>query len=150
MQEQATYNNGGHGGYGVWITAAIVLVVMWILTSCKSQATLPVTDYHGRDSIRTEYVHDSIYIDKYHNVYTKGDTVYQFDSIYLYVAKHDTVTSNIALIDTIYKRDVVEKPLTNRQIFLQRSGIALWIILTFAVLAAVAFILAAILRFFGK
>lgn len=115
----------------------IVLFLSMILLAfvgCKSPQlpTLPSSPERSRDSIRTEYVHDSVYIDRWHREIQKGDTVYVHDSIdrwrnkYVYI--HDSIDNSRT--DTV----VVEK---SGSAFLRNSGIALWVLIAILVVAVI-------------
>ena len=114
-----------------------VLIIAVSCTRVPASVVLPNVHSHAHDSVRTEYVHDSIYIDRWHREYVQGDTVYMHDSIdrwhnrYVYI--HDSIDNS--RIDTIYQTVQVEKPYKQ---FLVNSGIALWIIIILIVLTIVA------------
>lgn len=82
------------------------MLILLMVESCRSVA--PVVETPRNDSIvlRYEYMHDSIYIDRAHYEFLKGDTVYL----------HDTVTqkyfSIVNKVDTIYldKEVVITHP----------------------------------------
>ena len=102
---------------------------------CKTKAiAVPVKQTHTEqnDSTHKQYRHDSIYIDRWHTKILRGDTVYIHDSIYFHNGKTllDTVYIKNTTRDTIPSDPVIiEKPLTANQIFLQRCGIAFWVLL---------------------
>lgn len=123
-----------------------VVIVFLFVAGCK--AVVPIvgtTAEYNRDSVRTEYKHDSIYIDRWHHIYTQGDTVYIHDSIYRdrwrTINKHDSIYINNT--DTIYQTNTieVEKP---GSAFLRNSGIALWVLISIFILTV---IIGIILRF---
>lgn len=128
-------------GAAVIIIVAVVLIIAAIAcSSCTrvpASVVLPNVHNNNTDSVRTEYVHDSIYIDRWHKEYVKGDTVHVHDSIdrwrYKYVYIHDSIDNS--RIDTIYQTVQVEKPYKQ---FLVNSGIALWIIIILIILAIAA------------
>ena len=102
----------------ILLVLALWLICLLMLTSCKCPcAALPDTGTHdhNRDSVRTEYVHDSIFTDRWHNKQVH-------DSIY------------IQNTDTIYKTVEIIKQGSK---FLRNSGVALWIIIALAIAAAV-------------
>lgn len=84
----------------------LLFLILLVVVSCKTVA--PVVETPRNDSIvlRYEYLHDSIYIDRAHYEFLKGDTVYL----------HDTVTqkyfSIVNKVDTIYldKEVVITHP----------------------------------------
>ena len=121
--------------------AIIIAAIVLSLTSCKCPCAAAGTNtQHSEtnDSVHTEYVHDSIYIDRWHKEYVKGDTVFVRDSVFRdrwhYKQLHDSVY--IAQTDTITNTIVqeVEKP-TNA--FWKGSGIALWVLIGAIVLGAI-------------
>lgn len=113
-------------------------MILLAFVGCKTAqlATMPNSSDRSHDSIRTEYVHDSVYIDRWHKEIQKGDTVYIHDSIdrwrnkYVYI--HDSIDNS--RIDTIYKAVEVEK---KGSAFLRNSGIALWVIITLIIAGVV-------------
>lgn len=124
------------------LAAALFCCLVLCMFSCKTIQPAPIpTNTHNRDSVRTEYVHDSIYTDRWHTIYTKGDTVYIHDSIYFAKWKHDSIFVNIEHTDTIYQTVQVEKPQSQ---FLRNSGIALWVLIA---LLVVAIIIGIVLKF---
>lgn len=113
----------------------ILLLMLLAMAGCKQQQ-LPIlpTNSAQRDSVRIEIQHDSIYIDRWHSIYTKGDTVYIHDSIFRdrWKFRHDSIY--FASTDTIYQQVVVEKQGSQ---FLRNSGIALWVLLGLLLLAVI-------------
>jgi hypothetical protein len=79
---------------------------------------------------------DTIYRDRWHKEYQKGDTVFIHDSIdrwhkkYIYL--HDSI--NNSRTDTIYQQIQVEK---KGSAFLRNSGIALWILIALFVVSVI-------------
>lgn len=121
----------------ILIIAGLALLAM--VTGCKPVAnlsTLPPS--HNRDSVRVEYRHDSVYIDRWHTRYVQGDTVFVRDSVWRDRFRTIRDTLRISMTDTIYQQ--VEVPViqkVERSPFLRNSGIALWVILALAVLSVV-------------
>lgn len=115
------------------IIAGILLLAMCCLHSCKCPCSvIPSGGTHNRDSVRTEYVHDSVTIDRWHKEYIKGDTVFIRDSVWRdrWRNKYDSIYINNT--DTIYQTIEVEK---KGSAFWKGSGIALWCLLGAIVLA---------------
>ena len=106
---------------------------------CNSVAPALPTNTSSRtsDSVRTELRIDTIYQDRWHKEYQKGDTVFIHDSIdrwhnkYVYI--HDSIDNSRT--DTIYRKIQVEK---KGSAFLRNSGIALWVIIGLILLAVIA------------
>lgn len=67
------------------LIATLYLAILCLFFSCKTQTVAIAPEIHkqDRDSIRTEYKHDSIYIDRIHKEFVKGDTVRIHDSIFV-------------------------------------------------------------------
>lgn len=122
----------------ICIAITLVLIVFALLVSCKTPQlpTLPNSSDRSHDSIRTEYVHDSVYIDRWHKEIQKGDTIYIHDSIdrwrnkYVYI--HDSIDNSRT--DTIYQNVEIEK---KGSAFLRNSGIALWVLIALFILAVI-------------
>lgn len=110
-------------------------VALLLMTGCKTQQLpqLP-TNTSQRDSVRIEYKYDSVYTDRWHTQYIKGDTVFIHDSVWRdrWHFKHDSIY--YASTDTIYQQIQVEK---KGSTFLRNSGIALWFILALFILATI-------------
>lgn len=114
----------------ICIAVFLVLVVFAFLVSCKSLPHAAPTNTHtdDTDSIRTELRIDTVYKDRWHREYVKGDTMYIHDSIdrwhkeYIYI--HDSIDHS--RIDTIYNTVQVEK---KGSAFWKGSGIAFWVLL---------------------
>lgn len=129
----------------ILITLAIFLAML-ACVSCGSQNVV-VANAHERtqDSVRIEYKHDSIYIDRYHHIYTQDDTVYIYDSIWRdrwhTINKHDSIYINST--DTIYQTSTIEVE-KKGSAFLRNSGIALWVLIGIFILTV---IIGIILRF---
>ena len=129
------------------ITYILLVVILFLLVvGCK--AVVPVastTAEHNRDSMRIEYKHDSIYIDRWHHIFTIGDTVYIHDSIWRdrwhTINKRDSIYINNT--DTIYQTNTIEVE-KKGSAFLRNSGIALWVILSILLLSVIVGI---VLRF---
>lgn len=134
-----------HDVLNILATAILFAILIVCFASCKAYYPLPSnTSTQQRDSVRTEYVHDSIYIERVRNIYTKGDTVYIHDSIFVAntskEVKHDSI--HIYHTDTIYTRYIHptstrETTLSKGTIFLRNSGIALWVILSILFVAII-------------
>jgi hypothetical protein len=115
-------------------------LIILACVGCKTPQlpTLPTNAHRdSNDSIRTELRIDTIYQDRWHKEYQKGDTTFIHDSIdrwhkkYVYI--HDSIDNS--RIDTIYQPVPVEK---KGSAFLRNSGIALWVIIGLILLAVIA------------
>lgn len=113
--------------------------VLFLLVSCRTAkvVTVPV------ERVRTEYVHDtiqrtdSIWRDRWHTMWAKGDTVYIHDSIFVGEYRNVEQTNDRTLHDSIPVIKEVEVPVPEEHGFLWRSGVALWVIVALIVLAGV-------------
>ena len=123
----------------------LMLILACLMTlafvGCKTTVPTLPTNTAQRDSVRIELRHDSVYIDRWHTEYQKGDTVFIRDSVWRdrWHFKHDSIY--YASIDTIYQQITVEK---KGSMFLRNSGIALWVLLG---LLLVAVIIGIVLKF---
>ncbi len=137
-----------HDVLNILATAILFAILIVCFASCKAYYPLPPnTSAKQRDSVRTEYVHDSIYRERVRNIYTKGDTVYIHDSIFVAntskEVKHDSI--HIYHTDTIHKiyppdkhpTSTRETTLSKGTVFLRNSGIALWVILSILFVAII-------------
>ena len=102
----------------------VILCLVWVavLAGCRSVSTVPpVVHYRDSIQIQKEYIHDSIYNDRWHTIYIKGDTIREKDSIVIYTWRirevHDTLRVNHA--DTVPVP--VERELTGGERFMIRS-----------------------------
>lgn len=119
---------------------ALLALVLFLLTSCKSTRHTATHDtiYVNTERVEYQWKHDSIYLDRWHDRWVLGDTVYLRDSVvhYRWHTKRDTV----ALHDSVYisKSDTttvqVKKPLSG---FVKGQIVGFWVLLV-GVLLAVA------------
>lgn len=88
-----------------------------------------------------EYVLDSVYIDRYHNVYVKGDTVFKTDSIINNVWKIVSNTDTIykSKTDTVY--DTTETIVSQRSDYDKAMSIGFWSLLAIMIIYIVVRIL---------
>lgn len=128
--------------FPILLALIIGCLILLAFVGCKSAAPVIPTNTHDRDSVRIEYRQDSIYIYKHDSVFVdrwkKGDTVFVTKTNCQIIYKdrlqlqHDSVYIN--LTDTIYNTVTVEK---KGSMFLRNSGIALWVLIALAVIAAI-------------
>ena len=124
----------------IWLVLGLCMLVGFcILTSsCKSVTPALPTNVSSSDSSNnhTELRIDTVYRDRWHTEYMRGDTLIIHDSIDRWrireVYIHDSIDNS--RIDTIYQQVQVEK---KGSAFLRNSGIALWVLIALAVLAAI-------------
>ena len=76
------------------------------LVGCKATKVIEQVPVYVHDTTATvKEVYDSTFVDRWHTVYQKGDTVYDTKTI--------TITKTVTKTDTAYK--VVERPVTVTQ-----------------------------------
>lgn len=121
------------------VLALCALVGFCILTSsCKGVTPALPTNVSSSDSNNNhkEQRIDTVYRDRWHTEYMRGDTLIIHDSIDRWrirnVYIHDSIYNS--RIDTIYQQVQVEK---KGSAFLQNSGIALWVLIALFVIAAI-------------
>lgn len=83
-----------------WLIFAIVMALL--VTGCRTPKTITIEKpVYIHDTLNTvKELHDSIYIDNWHTIYQKGDTVY--------ITKNQITVKYRTITDTAYK--YVEKP----------------------------------------
>ena len=120
------------------IIMGLLFLLALAMTGCKTiqPVVLPNNHTAQSDSVRTEYIHDSVIVHHWHTEKQKGDTFYIHDSVDRWKEKlvyvHDSIFNNTT--DTIYQPVEIEKP---QSVFLRNSGIALWVILALLVAGVV-------------
>lgn len=122
------------------ILFAIIFGCMILLAfiGCKTTAPVVPGDMHdhNRDSVRTEYIHDSIFQDRWHTERIKGDTVFIHDSVRIDKWHRLIVRDSVYInnTDTIINTVTIEK---QGSAFLRNSGIALWVLIVLFVIAVI-------------
>ena len=119
---------------------ALLALVLFLLTSCKTTQHTATHDtiYVNTERVEYQWRHDSIYLDRWHDRWVQGDTVYLRDSVVHY--RWHTKTDTLALHDSVYisKSDTttveVKKPLSG---FVKGQLVGFWVLLV-GVLLAVA------------
>lgn len=116
------------------IQAAATCFALWLLCGCVTRY-VAVPEYHYSDSVRTEYVrdsvirHDSVYV----NRYTQGDTTYLTKIVTKYVYRDRLVRDTVAVV----RRDSVPAPavdgaasrgMSRWQAFLLHVGLAVCLV----------------------
>ena len=112
--------DGGRGEGFAGSFLFLVLLVFFCLSasSCRSTATIrqEVPVYLHDTVYNVQTVYDSVYIDRVHKEYVKGDSVYFFDTVtrVRVLTKRDTVRlySEVPVETTKEVEKVVEKPLS--------------------------------------
>lgn len=112
---------------------ALLIVAALLLVGCKGlKTTVEVPVYIHDTSYIAKEVHDSTFIDRWHTIYQKGDTIFITNEVTKIVTKikTDTAYKYIEKPVTISKTETVEvkKPLTWWKKTLLYSGAAVWIL----------------------
>ena len=124
----------------IWLVLGLCMLLgICILTSsCKGTTPAIPTNVSTstNDNDHKEQRIDTVYRDRWHTEYMRGDTLIIHDSIDRWrireVYIHDSIDNS--RIDTIYQQVQVEK---KGSAFLQNSGIALWVLIALFVIAAI-------------
>ena len=128
---------------------AYLLVVLLVLTGCRgTKEIVREVPVYIRDTVRqTQVQRDSIYVDRWHTQYQKGDTVYITDEVTKTVTKivRDTTREVVEtpVEVTMTETKEVEKPLSKLHKCVFFSGVC-------ALFAIFAWITVRIFRFFRK
>ena len=79
------------------------MLMFFALCGCKSaRATVEIPVLIHDTTVTVRHLHDSTYVDRWHTVYQKGDTVYDTKTI--------TITKTVTKTDTVFRAS--EKPVT--------------------------------------
>lgn len=105
-----------------------VVALCLLLTGCKAVKETVEVPVYIHDTVYTVKVqHDSTFVDRWHTVYQKEDTVYMHDSIYVthWKIKTDTIYSSTEIPIPITTTETVEvkKPLSWWQKTLMWMGV---------------------------
>lgn len=88
---------------------SLLAMLMLLLSSCCTQ-TKVVTEYRDRYITQTDVRIDSIYRDRYHTEYMRGDTVFVHDSIWLDRWHYENKSDTLIVRDSIpYPVEVVRE-----------------------------------------
>ena len=76
-----------------------LILIIALFASCSAPKETVRTEYVTKVEYKDRVVHDSVYVDRYTNIYTKGDTVFSERTIYKYRDRfiHDTAR----IVDTV-------------------------------------------------
>jgi len=96
-----------------------VVALCLLLTGCKTVKETVEVPVYIHDTMQTvKEVHDSTFIDRWHTIYQKDDTVYMHDSIYVTHWKIKT--------DTIYRSAEIPIPITNTETVEVEKPLSWW------------------------
>ena len=121
------------------ISIIILFLVICATSGCTSnKKIIYIHDTIDNSTTYTQYqyIKDSIYIDKWHTVYQKGDTIYKTDSI----VKYKWYISNDTIRDTIISKSVIEKPVEVVKVEKERVRGFFWYLGLFGLLGSIGYI----------
>lgn len=107
----------------------IALVTAAMLFGCKSIEHVPVERVRDVYHNSVDTVMDSVYKDRFRNVWFNGDTVHVVENIREYVYRYRVSNDTIHETDTVYVRYTVEKQLTKYQRFKQDFFESIFVVL---------------------
>lgn len=116
-----------------------ILGAILLLTSCATTKT--IVEYRDRYITQTEVRVDSIYRDRYHTEYMRGDTVFVHDSVWLDRWHYDTRTDSVIVRDSIPYPVEVVREVRVRNAYDRFTARGFWILLAIILLASVIWLL---------
>lgn len=121
--------------FPILLSLIIGCMILLAFVGCKSLPNPVASTHEKNDNEHTEYRIDTIYRDRWHTEYQRGDTFFIHDSIDRWkireVIIHDSIDNS--RIDTIYQPVEIEK---KGSAFWKGSGIAFWVLIGMLVLGA--------------
>lgn len=122
-----------------FIVAMFVIAAVAIAFSgCKSVQPVVIPQVKVEQVHDTTLLHDSVYLDRVHTVYTKGDTIYMRDSVYLFKYKYLDKVQVVEHIDSIAYPVEVQVPVRQRNWYDRATSWGFWLLFV-GFLACVAF-----------
>lgn len=112
----------------------LFLALFFMLSGCK--VTQPVVVTQTRDSVRveTQVRVDSIWRDRWHTEYIKGDTVHVYDSVYIDRFRWRDRVDSICVRDSIPYPVEVQVPTRMRNGYDRFTSWGFWILITLIIL----------------
>lgn len=127
------------------IAAAVVIITglclaLSLLTSCRS---VPIVPPASTDSVRVrvEVRVDSVWRDRVHKEYIKGDTLEIHDSIYFEVTRWRDRTDTLRVRDSIPYPVEIPKPYPVRSAYDKATARGFWVLLVLVLLSITARVL---------
>lgn len=110
--------------------AIFAIILTAILTGCKSQQVVTVTEY--RDRVQTDTITrtDSVYISRV--VREKGDTVFVNDTLYKF--KYIDKTRDVYVHDSVPYKVQIQVPVRTRNAYDKFTARGFWVLLFIALL----------------
>ena len=122
------------------------LILLLVTTGCCRKTVAPIVVPVHDTLIEHHWQYDTSFVDRWHTIFQKGDTVWKTDSVVIFKAKyiHDTVSQSVEVPVEVVKTETVtvEKKLN----LWQKTTMWLGNILIFATLGIIAYKIWARLR----
>lgn len=112
----------------------LAILLALLLSSCSVQK--PLVTKSARDSVRveTQIRIDSVFRDRWHTEYIKGDTLHIIDSVFLDRWHFERKTDSVCVRDTIREPYEVQVPVRKRNDYDRATARGFWILLAMLVL----------------
>lgn len=114
--------------------AAFVVAMFLTFFGCSATKVVPMPHLQDSTRVHVEIKHDSIFVDRWHAVKEKGDTIWLRDSIYVEKWREKYICDTIRTYDSIpYKVEVI-KEVRKRNGYDKFTARGFWILLAIFVL----------------
>lgn len=126
MSKQAAY---------ITINSVLLAILLALLLSaCSTQK--PLVTKSARDSVRveTQIRIDSVFRDRWHTEYVRGDTLHIIDSVFLDRWHFERKTDSVCVRDTIREPYEVQVPVRKRNAYDRATARGFWILLALLML----------------
>lgn len=112
----------------------LAILLALLLSACSAQR--PLVTKSARDSVRveTQIRIDSVFRDRWHTEYVKGDTLHIIDSVFLDRWHFERKTDSVCVRDTIREPYEVQVPVRKRNDYDRATARGFWILLAMLVL----------------
>lgn len=112
------------------VGAILLLLLSWMVSACRSQQPIVVTQYHDRWQHDTITIRDSIY--RSHTVQQRGDTIFVHDTIYDFKFRDKEV--EVRVHDSVPYPVEVPKPYRQRNGYDKATARGFWVLLVLLIL----------------
>lgn len=115
---------------------AALFAMIALFSGCAAQKVVTVPLNNNRDSVRveTQLRVDSVWRDRWHTEFIKGDTVHVYDSVYVDRWRYINKTDSICVRDTISVPVEVSVPVRERNGYDRFTSWGFWILFLLLVL----------------
>lgn len=112
----------------------LAILLALLLSACSVQK--PLVTKSARDSVRveTQIRIDSVFRDRWHTEYVKGDTLHIIDSVFMDRWHFERKTDSVCIRDTIREPYEVQVPVRKRNDYDRATARGFWILLSMLVL----------------